>query len=553
MPKFLEVSDTGAARAVLAISQINVLQYIADPDDPDTHTAGFQAAINAAVEGDGNEIIVPAGDWYVDGLIIPKKTPLTIRGQNGTAFPQEDATGGTLGTRIHRSDNLPIIIGIGGTAPTVTSSITDNNTSLPEVQWTDLVSGLVVEDITFINDNASATSPLIDLRAAAGLRFNRCTLFDANDNADLLDLTATQDSNFISCYFLGGKTGIRIRSGNDPYFACNALWFIACDVENYGGPGVDIGGNSVANDVPRLIHFSDHKMESKATSGPHFVIREGTGIMFSSSYISHWNTTGPVMDLQAGNGIYGDLGFIQIFLTGYEDPSSRINVESSVNYVDLTVYLHVGPGTGVNVITQATTTNETVNIRVNGVSQNVNDATRPYRWDRTGTIFQKSDASTACQYAFQRTGLNSWYVGNPSNPSGDQQQFTVTAVDGSGNTQDFLRLRSYSHTSGSNPATATYRDLQLPGFLNLSNTTLGWVNFQDLISPPAAPVGGYRLYSSSGVLRLDGQPLGVKVSVPASGTATGKPGQWAADANYIYAYTGDGSNHSWVRSATTAW
>lgn len=66
-------------------------------------------------------------------------------------------------------------------------------------------------------------------------------------------------------------------------------------------------------------------------------------------------------------------------------------------------------------------------------------------------------------------------------------------------------------------------------------------------------VGLNLIPKGSGVVQAGGDPVGVKVAVPANGTATGKPGQWAADANYIYAYTGDGSTHSWVRSATTAW
>jgi hypothetical protein len=57
----------------------------------------------------------------------------------------------------------------------------------------------------------------------------------------------------------------------------------------------------------------------------------------------------------------------------------------------------------------------------------------------------------------------------------------------------------------------------------------------------------------SGVVRVGNNPVGVKVPVPASATAAGKPGQWAADATHIYAYTGNGTVHTWVRSAAAAW
>ena len=52
---------------------------------------------------------------------------------------------------------------------------------------------------------------------------------------------------------------------------------------------------------------------------------------------------------------------------------------------------------------------------------------------------------------------------------------------------------------------------------------------------------------------INGQPAGRKVPAPATATAQGQPGDWAADATHIYAYTGDGTTHSWVRSAAAAW
>jgi len=59
--------------------------------------------------------------------------------------------------------------------------------------------------------------------------------------------------------------------------------------------------------------------------------------------------------------------------------------------------------------------------------------------------------------------------------------------------------------------------------------------------------------SAAGVAAVEGNPVSVRVSVPASSTAAGKPGQWAADASYIYAYTGDGTTHTWVRATAATW
>ena len=52
---------------------------------------------------------------------------------------------------------------------------------------------------------------------------------------------------------------------------------------------------------------------------------------------------------------------------------------------------------------------------------------------------------------------------------------------------------------------------------------------------------------------VNGANLGGRVSVPATATTASHPGDWAADAAFIYAYTGDGTTHSWVRSAAATW
>lgn len=59
--------------------------------------------------------------------------------------------------------------------------------------------------------------------------------------------------------------------------------------------------------------------------------------------------------------------------------------------------------------------------------------------------------------------------------------------------------------------------------------------------------------SSAGMVSVEGNPLGLKVSVPASASSSGQPGQWAADSSYIYVYTGNGSTHTWVRASAGSW
>lgn len=52
---------------------------------------------------------------------------------------------------------------------------------------------------------------------------------------------------------------------------------------------------------------------------------------------------------------------------------------------------------------------------------------------------------------------------------------------------------------------------------------------------------------------LDGFPLVQKVTVPATATSVGAPGDFAVSSTFAYFYTGDGTTHSWVRNAVAAW
>jgi len=55
-------------------------------------------------------------------------------------------------------------------------------------------------------------------------------------------------------------------------------------------------------------------------------------------------------------------------------------------------------------------------------------------------------------------------------------------------------------------------------------------------------------YSNSAIKIVE-----VKVSVPATAASSGQPGDYAVDASFRYDYVGDGTTHSWVRSAVATW
>lgn len=82
---------------------------------------------------------------------------------------------------------------------------------------------------------------------------------------------------------------------------------------------------------------------------------------------------------------------------------------------------------------------------------------------------------------------------------------------------------------------------------NIGGMKLGNYNFW------VDTTGGLRVKNGTPADATDGSVFGNKVGVPASATATGKPGDWAADASFSYFYTGDGSAHSWVRSTAATW
>ncbi len=63
------------------------------------------------------------------------------------------------------------------------------------------------------------------------------------------------------------------------------------------------------------------------------------------------------------------------------------------------------------------------------------------------------------------------------------------------------------------------------------------------------PKGEGEIFSGPGLDRVSVK----RNAIPASATAAGKPGWWAADDNFLYVYTGDGTVHAWRRAALQTW
>ena len=62
-----------------------------------------------------------------------------------------------------------------------------------------------------------------------------------------------------------------------------------------------------------------------------------------------------------------------------------------------------------------------------------------------------------------------------------------------------------------------------------------------------------RTKSTQPTTALDGNAYGLKVTVPATTTTFGAPGQWACDTSFFYVYAGDGTTHAWRRTAIASW
>jgi hypothetical protein len=56
--------------------------------------------------------------------------------------------------------------------------------------------------------------------------------------------------------------------------------------------------------------------------------------------------------------------------------------------------------------------------------------------------------------------------------------------------------------------------------------------------------------SAAGVVTVEGNPLGVRVGVPASAAATGAVGQFSTDASWLYVCT---ATNTWMRTAIATW
>jgi len=498
--------DATAVQDSSSVFGINVLDYIPNPADATTHTAGFQAAIAAAVAGDGDEIVIPAGKWYVEGLSIPQRASLKFRGAGATAFPYTtgEFDGVTTGTQLIRTGDSPIFSAIGP------ESVSGGDTYQGTVQvFFNYIRDFLIEDVALVNANPNATTPLVDMKGCSGGNFSRVTWYSP-EGSSLLDMQSVFDTRFANCFFAGGGKGstslgaVRIIgqefTGNTSRPPSKELQFVNCHFESYYGTGIQIGDAGSTALKPQLLLFSNIKMESLYCSGPHVAV-SANSIFVNNFYITHHITSGPVLDLQKVNGFYGSVAFNQGFATGWVDPSCRLNVSADASLVNLDVNLLSGPASTVNVVTIANPADPLNNITISGASQRVNGTNALTRYHRDGIVYQRVTEDTVnCAYIFSKGDLMGWSLGNPANPIGTVQEFSIRGIDASGNIGTFLTLRA----DGPDPATSARSAVFGAAVLLESAGTNAYIVFPGQLETPAKDAGiqMYATDDGSGHLKL---------------------------------------------------
>ena len=482
---------------------LNVMDYGADPLDQATHQAAFQAAIDDAIALGGGEIVIPAGEWFVEGFVIPEKTPLKFRGQGSQLMLVQDMDsnpeyqGPTTGTILYRTGNEPVFTAMGGKRlPTESSGSNCFRNYCRDVTFTDM---------SLKNLNAAATEPLLKMQACTGFHFNRVTFWSTFDGPPLIDLRGVADTRWIDCFFLGGgnsQTGlpaIFMHSGDAEYAPVNANTFTSCLMESYYGPAFQLGDLGSTSDLrASLIMFANHKQESIFCTGAHMVFAHSTQTFMQNAYIGHCKTNAgsAVVEMHAATGVRGDLTIFNTQqVADWNEPDPAVRIPATTHNVNMDINI-VTSDTALNVVELEDENDSTINVRVFGNSKRFNNQTKGGRWTDAGTVYQTSSATNGvCQYMFVKEGRNRWALGNPTNPSANIEQMSINAEGSNGGAAGFVLIRSYDN----NPATS-HREVRFSSSMNLTSSSMGWLNFTAQTGTPVNPepvanIIGIRLYN----------------------------------------------------------
>lgn len=168
---------------------------------------------------------------------------------------------------------------------------------------------------------------------------------------------------------------------------------------------------------------------------------------------------------------------------------------------------------------------------------------------RTYTM-PSSDAAIATTDTAQTITGAKTFTGNSVTVGADalNQDITLNGASGQGKVVRFktasVNRWSIRSNSTAESGTADGSDFQITAYNNSGSYINDWLTI-------SRSTGNITLQGQS--IAIGANPVGLKVSAPATATSAGLPGHWAVGGGYVYWYTGNGTTHSWVRAAAASW
>lgn len=636
MPKFLDVTDTAAARARLGISEnaISVMGYEAVGDGIADDTLAIHAARDAA--GVGGAVFFPAGTYLVDGLTASVSSQ-TWELADGAVVKMKTAAAKTL---LITADNVTIIGGTfdagNGTAHDSTQHCIQIGTSSAGVDgvsikgvtvldspWYGIAAyspnQLVISGCTVLNTWATGiwvqnySDPVTDI----SITDNLVDVSTGTNETTGIGITGTLDANSLSRVTVSRNKVVLIDGGTEEssgiYINTTSDYTVSDNVISGGWAGMScprstravFSGNVMrgfyaiglelpigASDVAVMGNIFDPGGNA-AYSGIQTSAGTQSGLSIAGNTIRNF-TAGNSVGIRFGSGSTPS----QVTITGN-------SISGAASGFDFKGILFSAPienlvVTGNVIDAEGSTTSSGIEFgnAVAGAAITGNHfsniTTAAVRFGTGSAVSQDYIRIAGNSYVSCAATVNNNYGGGASalgnNLSTETLQITSQLKDTNGKTSvaltattnavNYLRIINAS-SGGSVVLNPDGSDATVD--LNLGpRGTAGWVKmitsagatvarFGGITSPVnyftiAPSVSGSALLlaaagsdanvsiditpKGSGTVRVAGNPVGVKVAVPASATATGTPGQWAANASWFYVCT---AANTWVRAALASW
>lgn len=506
MPKFLDVTDLGAAGQKLGVGGRSVVSYGATGDGTTDDTTAIHAARDAA--GVGGTVLFPAGTYLANNLAANVANQTWELAPGAVIKMKTAATNAVYVT----ADNVTLSGGIFDC-----SNGTANDGSQHPVRIDG--DGCTVRNVT-IKD-----SPLYGIVGFNGNKFTvtGCTITNSwgpgiwvqNSTAAVSNIYDILITNNVVDNSAGGdrSSGIGLYGNSTTQRVNRAV--IAGNIITlpYDQPPVDTGSIGAVN-------CSDFVVTDNVCKGGHIGI----------------STPSAVRAVISNNTVLGFTGY------GIELPGTNANVRIIGNAID------PDGQSGDSGITANTGTQSNITIAGNTITGMVPTGAVLIRFGSGSTVDGVSITGNTLRSA------HSAYIGILSNGAVSNLAVSGNVFDGlsaaNARAMEFLNAITGLTVSGNHFANLALGAVRVgtgsavtQDYITLDGN--GYVNCPYTILNSNYGSGSSALGSNLSVPR--------KVSVPGSASTAGFPGYWAADSSYIYTYTGNGTTHTWVRATATTW